>query len=418
MDYDIANTVINGIAKATNASQIKIDKSLNEKMDFFMTRLIVAASKPNLLAVYNRFLEIIDASTGGIDPAMLQVCASEDAPVILKWIREQPRIVLSLTTQTEPVRKSVIETFNGAYTVFKPIFKRPPFDVNIRAYVLQALSHGDDIKAGNNTLFRRGDVGGGVRLPYYSANAIGHGLREALVEHFLQAMGFRLNKNSEQFDIWFYHLLYNGGVLGEGAIPKEFGARLQGAGAGGLKSDGVRELRDMLPWFSLLGGVHKSPMEGNVYIYDLRPECLEWGNGNIPVDELFDWRFIVRMDNYEGKISKANAKKLDRKDGNISLPVNTEVLKEGTNLEGGLNIGKHAQSVEISALAKGLELLQLSGVFGGKKHRGHGLLDIEYTGRDGNLYELDIAEYDAFLQDRKADILQYIRDIGANPTGV
>lgn len=418
MDYTIADAVINGLSKATKASQIKIDKSPNEKMDFFMTRLIVAASKPNLLAVYNRFLETIDAAIDGVDAAMLQACASQEAPVVLKWIREQPRIVLSLMTQPEPVRKAVIEEFSGTHTAFHPIRKRPPFDVNIRAYVLQALSHGDDIKAGNNTLFRRGDVGGGVRLPYYSANAVGHGLREALVEHFLQSMGFRLNKNSAQFDVWFYHLLYSAGILGEGAIPKEFESRLQGAGAGGLKSDGVRELRDMFPWFSLLGGVAKSPMEGNVYIYDLRPECLEWANGSVPVDELFDWRFMVRMDNYEGKISKAEAKKQERKDGNISLPVNTEVLKEGTNLEGGLNIGKHAQSVEISTLAKGLELLKLSGVFGGKKHRGHGLLDIEYTGRDGRPYKLDSAEYETFLRERKTDILQYIRDIGVNPTGV
>ena len=418
MDYVIADAVINGLSKAITSSQIKIDKSLSEKMDFFMTRLIVAASKPNLLAVYNRFLETIDASTDGVDPAMLQACASPAAPLVLTWVREQPRIVLSLIAQPEPVRQAVIEAFSGTLSAFKPLRKRPAFDVNIRAYVLQALSHGDDIKAGNNTLFRRGDVGGGVRLPYYSANAIGHGLREALVEHFLQALGFRLNKNSEQFDVWFYHLLYSAGILGEGAIPKEFEARLQGAAAGGLKSDGVRELRNLFPWFSLLGGVGKAPMEGNVYIYDLRPECVEWGNGSVPVDELFDWRFMVRMDNYEGRISKAEAKKQERHDGNISLPVNTEVLKEGTYLEGGMNIGKHAQPLEVSALAKGLELLKQSGVFGGKKHRGHGLLDIEYTGRDERPYELDSAEYDAFLRERKGDILRYIRDIGANPAEV
>lgn len=68
MDYVIADAVINGLSKAITSSQIKIDKSLSEKMDFFMTRLIVAASKPNLLAVYNRFLETIDASTDGVDP--------------------------------------------------------------------------------------------------------------------------------------------------------------------------------------------------------------------------------------------------------------------------------------------------------------------------------------------------------------
>lgn len=418
MDFATVNAVIDGIDAAMNASRISLDKSLSEKLDFFMTRLVVAAAQPNLLSVYNRFLEIIDASTSGVTAAMLTACASPDAPVILKWLREQPRIALTLIPLSAKERQTVINAYVGAASTFEPIHPRPKFDVNIRAYVLQALAHGDDIKAGNNTLFRRGGVDGGVRLPYYSANAIGHGLREALAEHFLQTLGFRLNKNSEQFDVWFYHLLYSGGILGEGAIPKTFEARLQGAAAGGLKSDGVRELRDLLPWFSLLGGVTKSPMEGNVYIYDLRPECREWGNGQTPVHELFDWRFMVRLDNYEGRISKAEAKKQERRDGNISLPVNTEVLKEGTYLEGGLNIGKHAQPMECAALAKGLQILQQQGVFGGKKHRGHGLLEIQYTDRDDRPLNLDSQPYDAFLRDRRADILRYIREIGANPAEV
>ena len=40
MDYVIADAVINGLSKAITSSQIKIDKSLSEKMDFFMTRMI------------------------------------------------------------------------------------------------------------------------------------------------------------------------------------------------------------------------------------------------------------------------------------------------------------------------------------------------------------------------------------------
>lgn len=389
------------------------------RYDFYADRLRVATTEPDLLAGLNRYSELLGCpvlTQKSIKDAM-QASAAADAPVIYQWLRDQPKVVIAMAKLKYDDRADVVDALVKAYQpqqiqagLLKP---RRPFDINVTATVTQALAHGDDAKAGNAQLFRRCDVRGGLRLPFYSGNAIGGAMRDLLADHFLTAMGIRTDKAAPALNIWAFHLLYSGGVLADGAIPKAFERALTGAASGSMRSDGVRQLRNMIPFFSMMGGIGKTPMESYIYINDLRPQCLEWGTGDTPVNNLMTWRFIARRDDYEGRTSKAQRDNgdADTDTANTSMLANTECLAEGTVLEGGIDLSGHATEIERAALARGLQLLQDYGYLGGKKHRGYGRVNIEYQ----TDLTLDPAPYDDYLQTNKAAIINYLHSIEAFP---
>lgn len=389
------------------------------RYDFYADRLRVATTEPNLLAGLNRYSDLLGCpvlSQKSIKDAM-QASAADDAPIAYQWLREQPKVAIAMAKLKYDDRAEVVEALVQAYQprqvqagLLKP---RRPFDINITATVTQALAHGDDGKAGNAQLFRRCDVRGGLRLPFYSGNAIGGAMRDLLADHYLQSIGLRTDKADPALSIWSFHLLYSGGIMADGAIPKTFERVLTGAASGSMRSDGVRQLRNMIPFFSMMGGIGKTPMESYIYINDLRPQCLEWGTGDDPVSNLMSWRYIARRDDYEGRTSKAQKQDGEAGDdtANTSMLANTECLTEGTVLDGGIDVSPHATKIEMAALARGLVLLKDYGYLGGKKHRGYGRVNIEYQ----TDLELNPARYDDYLQANKGEILNYLHSIEAFP---
>lgn len=389
------------------------------RYDFYADRLRVATTESTLLAAVNRYSELLgcpvlsEQSTSNI----MRASSAADAKAVYQWLREQPKVAIGMTKIKYDERAAVIEALVEAYEaqeVTQGIQKpRRPFDINITALVTQALAHGDDAKAGNAQLFRRCDVRGGLRLPFYSGNAIGGAMRDLLADHYLQALGIKLDKAQPAVNIWAFHLLYSGGIMADGAIPKEFERVLTGAAAGTMRSDGVRQLRNMIPFFSMMGGIGKTPMEGYAYINDLRPQCIEWGTGDTSVNDLMSWRFLARRDDFEGRTSKQQLADGDSQaeTANTSMLANTECLAEGTVLDGGIDVSNHMSEIELSALAVGLTLLQEHGYLGGKKHRGYGRVNIEYQ----TSLDLDTTPYNDYLADHRAEILDYLQTIGAFP---
>ena len=389
------------------------------RYDFYADRLRVATTEPNLLAGFSRYSELLGCPvlTQKSTKAAMQASAADDAPVVYQWLREQPKVVIGLAKLKYDDRAEVVEALITAYQpqqitsgLLQP---RRPFDINITTIVTQALAHGDDGKAGNAQLFRRCDVRGGLRLPFYSGNAIGGAMRDLLADHFLTALGIHTDKADPALNIWAFHLLYSGGVLADGAIPKAFERTLTGAASGSMRSDGVRQLRNMIPFFSMMGGIGKTPMESYIYINDLRPQCLEWGTGDTPVNDLMTWRYLARRDDYEGRTSKAqnNSGDAGSDTANTSMLANTECLAEGVVLDGGIDVSRHATDIEMAALAKGLLLLQDYGYLGGKKHRGYGRVNIEYQ----TDLTLDPTPYDDYLETNKGEIIDYLHTIKAFP---
>jgi hypothetical protein len=389
------------------------------RYDFYADRLRVATTESNLLAAVNRYSELLGCPVLSEQATMniMRASSAADAKAVYQWLREQPKVAIGMTKIKYDERAAVIDALVEAYEAqeVKEGIQKPrrPFDIGITALVTQALAHGDDAKAGNAQLFRRCDVRGGLRLPFYSGNAIGGAMRDLLADHYLQALGIRLDKAEPAVNIWAFHLLYSGGIMADGAIPKEFERVLTGAAAGTMRSDGVRQLRNMIPFFSMMGGIGKTPMEGYAYINDLRPQCIEWGTGDTSVNDLMSWRFIARRDDFEGRTSKAQLEAGDSQaeTANTSMLANTECLAEGVVLEGGIDVSDHMTEIEMSALARGLLLLQEHGYLGGKKHRGYGRVNIEYQ----TSITLDPKPYDDYLQAHKEVIINYLQVIGAFP---
>lgn len=385
--------------------------------DFYADRLRVATTAgDNLLAVINRFTELLGSPVlrGETVASVAKAAASEDAPALLAWLRDQPKVAIALTYVKRDERGPVLEAVADYTPQSAPPVQmrgRRTFDITIRAEMESPLVHGDDKKAGNSTLFRRAKVRGGAELPYYAANAFVGQMRDLLAMHYLASLGFD-PRRPKQLQIWAYHLLFSGGIMADGAIPKAFERSLAGAASGSINVDGNIRLRNMIPFFSMLGGVGKYPMEGRIYVSDLRPECREWGNGNIPIVQLLDWRYITRRDDYEGKVSNAQVQDADLmtlfEAANTSMIVNVECLIEGTVLEGGIDLSRHITDLELSALARGLELMREYGYLGGKVHRGFGRVHLEYSGK-----ALDPASYDRYLAERGDDIRAYLTEIGA-----
>ena len=410
--------VLSVLAELVNNATLNVSRN---RYDFYADRLRVATTESSLLAAVNRYSELLGCPvlSGQAISNIMQASSAADAEVVYQWLREQPKIAIGIAKIKDAEREAIIAALVEAYEareieagLQKP---RRPFDINITALITQALAHGDDAKAGNAQLFRRCDVRGGLRLPFYSGNAIGGAMRDLLADHFLIALGIKIDKTEPALNIWAFHLLYSGGVMADGAIPKEFERVLTGATAGTMRSEGIRQLRNMIPFFSMMGGIGKTPMEGYAYINDLRPQCVEWGTGDTSVNNLMTWRFIARRDDFEGRTSKAQKEAGDAgsETANTSMLVNTECLSEGTVLDCGIDVSPHMTEIEMSALARGLELLKAHGYLGGKKHRGYGRVNIEYQ----TALTLTPKPYDDYLKVHKDEIIGYLKAIGAFPQG-
>lgn len=420
LTFETTVRVINVIGYLMSHSNIKVGRNF---YDFATDRLRIATTEPDLLSCINRFGEVIGSPSlsDGLTKSLLKATAAPDAYACHQWLSEQPKLVIALQKSNEVELADIVNNLIASYEakdranlIIRP---RKNFDIRLSAYVTQALSHGAEVKAGNATLFRRCNVKGGMSLPFYAGNAVGGQMRDLLADHFLQSLGLPLDKADPILAVWFFHMLYSGGIMVDGNIPKEFEKELVGSQAGAIKTSGVRKLRDMIPFFSVLGGVGKYPLEGYVYINDLRPECLEWGTGDTPVNQLMTWRFLTRRDDFEGKDKKASKKESqvgidedadDKTNDNTSMIVNTECLAEGTMLEGGIDVSKHLSELEMSVLATGLELFKAQSYLGGKKHRGYGRVDFEYESE----LHLDSCVYNDYLRDNKQEILNYIEQIG------
>ena len=86
---------------------------------------------------------------------------------------------------------------------------------------------------------------------------------------------------------------------------------------------------------------------------------------------------------------------------------NTEVLRAGTELEGGIDVDTVMTSIERSVLGKGIELLQAHGFLGASSRRGFGKCVMEFSNVPG------AEEYETLLKDKGSEITAYLKDIDA-----
>lgn len=374
------------------------------RLDMFADRLVKAASEPTLPLAMEALLR--GANVGAIHPPLatrMLACASgEDGPRILRWWREQAKLVtmLAATRDAAVVEQAVAAIALPEAAQSGAAASRGAYPIAITAQCETPLAHGADTKAGNATLFRRMQVltdQGSLFLPYYSGNALRGQMRDLLADHFLAALGLdaRARGGRGSLAMWFFYALYSGGALEEASeAVKAVRGRLGDHGA--VRAAGVREFRDRLPALSLLGcALGNRVLPGRCQIADLRPVCREWGTGDRPVAELMTWLFLTRREDDE-----------DHAD-NHSMIADTEVLRAGVRLEGGADYDQAILGIERAALGRGLDLLVKRGHLGAENRRGLGRVAMVVDGLP------DPAPYDEFLSAHRADILAYLGDIGA-----
>jgi hypothetical protein len=355
-------------------------------------------------------LRVVNASSDKLSSPlaaqMMRVASSVDAPRVLRWLREEAKLItmLAATNDTALIEEALAEIEMPPAGAIGQAAVRQPYAVGIKAMCETPLAHGADGKAGNATLFRRIDVlatnGAHMSLPYYSGNAMRGQMRDLLADHFLTALGLPADRSKPAVALWFFYALYSGGALEKTsdaakAIKKQLGE------SGAIRAEGIRTFRDNLPALSLLGcALGNRVLPGHVQFADLRPVCREWGTSETPVAELLTWEFLTRHEDYEDHTE------------HHGMIVNTECIRAGTLLEGGVDMDICMPEIERSALGCGLSLLAARGMLGAENRRGLGRVRIEIADAPNS------SAYESWLLEHREDVLVYLDQIGALARGV
>ena len=329
------------------------------------------------------------------------------AQKVLRWIKRYTRVAAMIAgMQTAEERNGCIDGIELPEEIESGgvMQTRPRYDVDIKATLTSPMSHGSDAKSGNATIFRRQQVltdKGIAELPFYAGNALRGTLRDLLADHFLQEIGIAPRRDRPGIALWFFHILYAGGSLEENAkSTKALSARF-GKAAGAVNANGIKEFRDMLPALSTLGcALGNRILPGRVKVADMRPQCVEWGTGSARAEELMTWEYLTRRDDHEGRSVE---------DGHTGMIAQSECLRPGVVLDGGIDIDRHAMELERSALGRGMALLQERGYLGAESRRGFGRAVMDLQGAP------DPEQYDDFLRTEKTRIIAYLGSIGVMP---
>ena len=391
-------TTLDFVAAVSAGSEMTIKRS---KADFLADRIHKAAmTTATATGFAETLMRGMQVDLGKIGSERFGAFLSvENGPAVVAWLRDNANVAAMLCFTDKEERGRIADTIDipELSTGFRAL-DRAPFDVPVRVECLSPLAHGADEKRGNATIFRRMPVmrhGCSAVLPYYAGNALRGQVRDALADHLVTLLG--IDGKRLQVVNWFFHTIYAGGALEEASTAaKAIDARM---GVGGtIKSDAVREFRDMLPGLSLLGcALGNRVLPGRVNFGDLRPRCTEWGTGPNEARELFCWEYLTRRDDNES-----------RQDGeHHGMIANTECLKIGTILDGGVDYMTHINEMERSALDFGLRLVADRGYLGAENRRGLGQVHLAIDG------DPDDTLYRDWIESNVKAVLDYLLELTA-----
>jgi len=372
--------------------------------DFLADRIVQAATQQTLLAAVERLCELMDADPGemlsSVTAEFLKSVSKGDASGVLAWLRKYSRIAAMLTMlKQDDYLETVVSLEITDIQDDGSAIPDVPHDIGVKITCLSPLAHGADIKAGNASLYRRMDVlsttGGMLRLPFYAGNAFRGQMRDILADDLVKSLGLLPRRDKPPLSLWFFQALYAGGSLEENSAAEKALRKSLGAN-GSVRAKGVHEFRDILPGLSLLGtALGNRVLCGRSRFSDFRPECRQWGNGETEVGELFEWLYLTRREDHE------------EYEENHSMIANTECLKAGSILRGGIDMDGISTELERSALGRGLQLLAETGYIGAENRRGLGRCRIECVNAP------DPSPYREYLETNRSSILEYLSGMGA-----
>lgn len=402
------NTLRDTLAFVRAASIAATIQGHGSKADFLADRITQAATCETLLAFSERLTRLLASDAGNIAgctvSAMISAASAPDAQAVLAWLRKYPKLAGMVCFLPHDYFEPTVATLApdvAACSSDDVAPTRPAFEYGITCTLDAPLAHGSDTKAGNATLFRRQTVcgvnGGVMQLPFFAGNALRGILRDILADELTRLIGLAADRASPPYALWFFHALYAGGALEENKATKPAAKRTGDNGS--IRAEGIREFRDMLPSLSLLGCAFGNRIIcGRVRVADLRPRCKEWGTGSARAESLFDWCFLTRRDDHEGRSAE---------DGNKSMIANTEVLRPGTVLDGGIDEDGHASELEKAALRHALTIFASRGYLGAESRRGFGKCSITLTMPESS------TSWSSWVMEHRAEILAYLDAINA-----
>lgn len=377
--------------------------------DFLADKIKQASTEKNLFLFFEKLCLLLNSNIDFIHNNVLVDFVSIpeiEKKLLLRWIRSNYKLCAMLSNLKDEngdinvilENVEIDESSFGDKFAEQNLFQS--YDVPILVKTQAPLAHGADTKSGNATLFRRMQVissnGNIITLPFYAGNAFRGKMRDLLADHFLKSLDIDLKKPNS-LALWFFHVLFAGGCLEENSKhAKAIGEKLGNNGAS--KAIGITEFRNIFASLSLLGtALGNRVISGRICVSDLKPKCIEWGNGTQDSESLFEWLYLTRREDNEGHQQNENS----------SMIANTECLKAGTVLEGGIDFHPQIIDLEKACLLKGLELMKDYGFLGAESRRGFGKVIIDFS-----LKGIESSLYSDHLKENKEKIIAYMDEIG------
>lgn len=397
------------------------------KTDFFADRLVMSGTAESLLSFSECLINVMGTQFGYItEPvatAFIKACKSDDSAGIYAFVRQNPKLVTMIVKNYKNKHEEYYEQLSyldipqlsDSKTGVVYGKDKLVWDMPIHVKLLDKMHHGADTKNGNASLFRTGlygtDTNSVIELPFYSGNAVRGQLRDIIADQFLETLGLTPSDINPVISLWFFYVLYTGGILGEKDKPADKVAKGEKADKGSKGTikklgqngatiaDGMREFREMIPAVFVLGAAMGDRiLNGQINVGELRPHCKEFGYEDKPnIHKLMAWHQLTRRDDF-----KAN------EESHAMIAV-FQTLVSGVELSGGIDWNKdHVRSVERSCLGHALNGLIERGYIGACSRMGFGKCEINV----GNIP--DPSEYLAFQSENRDKILEYLHTIEAD----
>jgi CRISPR/Cas system CSM-associated protein Csm3 (group 7 of RAMP superfamily) len=259
------------------------------------------------------------------------------------------------------------------------------------------LHHGGNEKTGSVVMLNRMKYklqnGEFQDIPYISGNAIRGVLRRLLIQDFFEQLGYALDVGNSS-ELKLYHAFFAGGILE--SVDKN--------ATGQIDVKLKKKIIEYLPVIRLLGfSVGNQIVPSKLKVGHLLPACKELQHvmpdgvtaGN-SFYELLTTAFQTRKDDVHAEREKDEQA--------MQMLIEYELFSPGTEFWHEFRI-EDPDPIDLSCMARAIELWKIKPFLGGKSSIGMGQLGIEYDCKHSSKEYLD------FVKKNKAEIIKTIKSI-------
>ena len=274
--------------------------------------------------------------------------------------------------------------------------------INIVKIIFQLQTptfHGGDEKTGSETLFRRLKfiIDNKIEeVPYISGNEIRGQLRRLTMRDFLKLVNYEVKS------LRLYHSLFSGGVLEE----------IEEKSTPQLDIEFRRKVRKYLIPVSLFGFAYGNQViESKLKVMHALPICKELRE-YLPEDIISKYSSFVNKSFYEYldwtfHTRHAEERKVSEEEPTVQMLYRFEVLIPGTLMYSEI-VCDDCNEIELSCLARIIELWKKHSFIGGKSSTGYGKVKFIEVNSD---FTLNSSKYIQYINQNRNEILKIIQEL-------